>query len=431
MSLSVPKFKSHLTLSLMTILHAFTHAYAVMLVPLYLLARADLHREYVSSVSLVVTVYGLVYALGSYAGGVLADRFDRKNLLGIGLVGNALAITAMGLTRRYEVLIAMGVFAGMFGTLFHPAANALAPAHYPKSPGMAIGLLGMGSGLGFFIGPQFAGWRAQSARWELWHIAQWQKPLVELGVCGIVFGIVFLILARDPRGRGRGTEDRGFVEKEHPVLGPVLRWRVVWVALTLMLRDFAGIASQTLLSLYLQRAWSFDVKHAGFTVGAMMLLGVVANPLCVWLSPGRRRLPMYCFVVVMGAIFVTCVPFMSIGWLLPLMCAFQACQLGSYAVSDAAMAERVPAELRGRVVGLFLTIAGTFSAISPWAVGYWVDMLKDRASEPHAYIPLFLTIASMIALSATAIPFIARLGPVQGPKIDPLSEIMPATVELI
>ena len=27
-------------------------------------------------------------------------------------------------------------------------------------------------------------------------------------------------------------------------------------------------------------------------VGAMMLIGVVANPLAVWISPGRLRLPM-------------------------------------------------------------------------------------------------------------------------------------------
>src|SRR5438874_10966574 len=148
----------------------------------------DLRLAGVKQASLIVTLYGLTYSLGSYGAGVLADRFNRKALLGIGLLGNALAITAMGLTRQYEMLIALGLLAGVFGTLFHPAANALAPAHYPRSPGMAIGLLGMGSGLGFFIGPQFSGWRAQSARWQWGAIAQWQKPLIELGVAGVVVG---------------------------------------------------------------------------------------------------------------------------------------------------------------------------------------------------------------------------------------------------
>ena len=38
--------------------------------------------------------------------------------------------------------MAFGVLAGLFGTLFHPAANALGPAHYPKSPGMDALVLG-------------------------------------------------------------------------------------------------------------------------------------------------------------------------------------------------------------------------------------------------------------------------------------------------
>src|SRR5512133_2762777 len=92
----------HLTLALTTLLHAFTHAYGTMLVPLYLLIVADLHLGGVGVAALIVTIYALVYALGSYAAGVLADRFDRKMLLGIGLIGNALAIVGIGLTRRYE-----------------------------------------------------------------------------------------------------------------------------------------------------------------------------------------------------------------------------------------------------------------------------------------------------------------------------------------
>ena len=72
------------------------------------------------------------------------------------------AIALMGLTRRYELLVLLGVLGGLFGTLFHPAANALIPAHYPKKLGIVIGLLGIGSGLGFFAGPQFAGWRADA-----------------------------------------------------------------------------------------------------------------------------------------------------------------------------------------------------------------------------------------------------------------------------
>src|SRR5687768_15357293 len=124
MTVEVSRFRSHLTLALCTLLHSFTHAYGTILVPLYLAIQSDLHLWGVGAASLIVTIYGLVYCLASYPAGVLADRFNRKALLGVGLIVNALAILLMGVTRRYELLILLGVLGGLAGTLFHPAANA-------------------------------------------------------------------------------------------------------------------------------------------------------------------------------------------------------------------------------------------------------------------------------------------------------------------
>src|SRR6266702_1956158 len=95
--------RSGLTLGLCTILHSLTHAMGSMLVPLYLVMREDLRGGGVKEIALIVTVYGVVYALLSYPAGILADRMNRKVLLGVGLIGNALAVFLMGLTHRYEV----------------------------------------------------------------------------------------------------------------------------------------------------------------------------------------------------------------------------------------------------------------------------------------------------------------------------------------
>ena len=64
-----PSFRSHVTLILCTILHAFTHAYGTLLVPLYLLMVSDLRLRGVSYASAVVTVYGIVYCALSFAAG--------------------------------------------------------------------------------------------------------------------------------------------------------------------------------------------------------------------------------------------------------------------------------------------------------------------------------------------------------------------------
>lgn len=416
--------RSHLTLAMTTVLHAFTHAYGTLLVPLYLLIVADLHLRGVRAASFVVTLSGVVYCLGSYPAGVLADRVDRKWLLGIGLLGHALAITAMGLTRSYDVLVLLGILAGLFGTLFHPCANALIPAHYPKNPGLAIGLLGAGSGLGFFIGPQFAGWRAQSATWHLGSIADWQRPCIELGLVGVIFAILYLYFARETRFPAGALRQKAILPArmsteelvmeyepapEHGHLSPAMRWRIVGIAGVLGCRDFAGVAAVTLASIYLQKAYNYTPRQAGFAVGAMMLISVVINPLAVLVTSGRRRLPALATVLIIGGILLAPVPFFPRSFVLPLMCLFQTCQLSSYAMSDAAMLERVRADIRGRVVGLFLVLAGTFAASSPFVIGFWTDLLQDRAHNSVAYAPIFATLAAMMAFSALATPLIARL----------------------
>jgi len=418
-----PSSRSKTTLFLSTLLHAFTHAYATMLVPLYLLMVHDLNLDGVQAISLIVTVYSLVYCLGSYGAGVLADRVNRTVLLGTGLVGNAIAITLMGFTRNYELLLALGVVAGLFGTLFHPSANALVTAHFPRSPGMAIGLLGCGAGLGFFAGPQYAGWRAEAARWEWMNLANWQRPLVELGFAGIVVGLLFLLLAKDVR-RPRGDDE------EHPPMGPTLRKRVIALALVLGCRDFAGVASLSLVGIYLLRAHGLDAKRTGFIVGAMMLVSVVINPLFVYFSGGRKRLPTLSTMLVIGGLIVVTLPLWPLSGVLPVMCVFQTFQLGSYAVSDAATLERVPADVRGRVVGLFLLFAGTFASTGPYVMGAWSDALGElRMHEPLAYLPLFGTLGAMMIIAAFSTPLIAKLGAADDAAINPMSEISPATME--
>jgi len=397
-----------------------------MLVPLYLLIRDDLHLQGVKQATFLVTLYGLVYATGSIFAGVLADRTNRKMLLGIGLVGNALAILGMGLTRQYEVLVLLAVMGGLFGTLFHPAANALIPAHYPRSPGMVIGLLGVGAGIGFFVGPQFAGSRAEHGGWQWAGMADWQRPLIELGIVGLIGGIVYLLIAKDvPHVRS--------VESlhTHRRLTWLMRRKVILVAVILSCRDFAGIASLSLASIYFQKALGMGARQAGFILGSTMLIAIIINPLMVYLSPGRKRLPALVIVLLAGAVIAAFVPHTPAKFVLPILCLFQAMHLGSYAVSDAALLERVPAALRGRVVGLFLTIAGSVAATGPWVMGAWTDALGPRAFIQAAYAAPFATLGALLAISSLSTLVLRTLSVPEHHPVDPISEINPSTMEVI
>ncbi len=427
-SIQLPTARSHFTLVLCGLLHTLTHVFQTLLVPLYFLVQQDLHLRTIQQASLLVTVYGVIYFISSYPAGVLADRYNRRNLLGIGLLVNATAFVLIGLTRDYHMILALAVIAGFAGSLFHPAANALVPEHYPKSPAMAIGLLGIGSGLGFFFGPQLGGWRAEAANWHIGSmlIADWQRPCIEAGLCGLVLGVLFLLMAREARN------PHVHANRRHQPMGAELRSRVIAIASVLAMRDFAGVAGLTLASIYLQKAFDVPVQRTGLIVGSLALPSVIGNPLIVYLSHGRRRLPTLAVVLAASGLFLAAVPYSGLTLGVLLLGMFYLMQFASYAISDAATLERIPAALRGRVSGLFLSIAGTVSALGPWAMGRGTDSLGPvQIKNPHAYLPLFLALAIPIMVSAFAALLINRLGSPTGPPINPLSEIDVGTVEAI
>lgn len=417
---TAPSLHSRTTLAFCTLLHAFTHAYGAILVPLYLVMTADLRFRRVDRITLIVTIYQMVYFLLSYPAGILADRMNRKNLLGLGLIGNALAIGAMGFTHQYWILLLLGIAAGMFGTLYHPAANALVPAHYPRSPGMALGIIGIGSGIGFFTGAQYAGWRAaHPGGWTA--LSNWQVPCVELGLAGIVVGVLFLIFARDvPHERPSGRIIKA-------PMGKGMRRRTLAIAAVSAGRDFAGVATGSLLSIYLQKAHGFDPKRTGWIIGSMVLLTLIATPAAVWLTSGRRRLPGLAIVMIAGGLILIAIPHVgiyAIGWLLPVLALFQIFHLSSYAISEISLVERVGSAVRGRVVGVYLTIAGTLGGIAPFVMGAWTDRLGNSAARASAYILPFTVLGAMMILASLAVKLLSKLGQPHEPQRVEVAQAM-------
>src|SRR5262245_4777261 len=176
------------TLTLISVLHAFTHVYQVALLPLYLPIQKSFRLENLGASTFLVTLLMMAYFVPSYPMGVLADRVNRKQLLSIGLVINALGFIGLALAPSYPWALAAMVVAGFGGSFFHPAATAMIARSFPGTTGRALGIIGIGAGAGFFLGPIYAGWRATQA-------GDWRAPVLELGLFGLVGAAVFQMLA--------------------------------------------------------------------------------------------------------------------------------------------------------------------------------------------------------------------------------------------
>src|SRR5438552_10601117 len=94
----------------------------------------------------------LAYFVPSYGMGVLADRFSRKKLLVVGLAINGLGYVGLAFAPAYGWALACVTIAGLGGSFFHPAATSMVARLFPSNTGKALGLVGVGASIGFFIG---------------------------------------------------------------------------------------------------------------------------------------------------------------------------------------------------------------------------------------------------------------------------------------
>jgi multidrug resistance protein len=89
--------------------------------------------------------------------GVLSDRYGRRPLLLLGLVGSTASYVVFGLARSLEVLLVSRVIAGVMGANIPVAQAYIADSTSEEQRARGMGLIGAAFGLGFIFGPAIGG----------------------------------------------------------------------------------------------------------------------------------------------------------------------------------------------------------------------------------------------------------------------------------
>lgn len=383
------------TLWLCGMLHTFTHIYQVALLPLYFLIQKDLALGGIEKATLLVTAMMAAYYLPSYYVGLASDHWNRKKLLAWGLAINGLGFVGLASSHSYGMALLWSAIAGFGGTAYHPAATALIAKLFPVNTGRALGLLGIGASVGFFVGPAYAGWRAASVGWRV--------PILELGLMGVVGAIVFACFADDDPAEPHAEPPR---EK-------MFHSGALWVLFTgaafaFALRDFAGSSMSSLGSLFLQQARHFTTAQTGAAVSCIFVASAISNPVFGRLSD-RARLRWALGLLIISAAFVALFPFVPGKFSVVFLVVYGFFFLASYPVVETAVVESVHKSVRGRAFGFFITIGGVVGNLAHWFMGLWVEHLGARANIPSAYYPIYGTLALAILLSLLGLPLMHRL----------------------
>ncbi|GHF38490.1 MFS transporter [Kitasatospora xanthocidica] len=158
--------------------------------------RTDLHAS-LTDLEWTVNAYNLSFACLLLTGAALGDRFGRRRMYAIGLLGFAVASGAAALSSSVGALVAARAVQGGFAAIVMPLTLTLISRAFPaEKRGMAIGMWGGIAGAAVAMGPVVGGAITGGLDW------QWIFWLnVPIGLALVPLALLRLTESYGPRPR--------------------------------------------------------------------------------------------------------------------------------------------------------------------------------------------------------------------------------------
>src|SRR3981189_919277 len=162
--------------------------------------QRHLHAS-LSGLQWVTNGYLLALAVLLIVGGKLGDRYGRRLIFSIGIVGFALASLGCALSGSVMVLIVFRVIQGAFGAMLMPNTLAILRATFPPEKlNQAVGIWGGASALALAAGPIVGGLLVQHVSWQ-------SIFLLNLPLGGIALAVTLTVVAESREAERPGSFD--------------------------------------------------------------------------------------------------------------------------------------------------------------------------------------------------------------------------------
>ncbi len=115
----------------------------------------------------VLTSYITAAAIMTSPSGYFADRFGRKRVLLISIIGFVIASVLCGLAQSLLQIVAFRLLQGFFGAALVPLSQSiLLDIYSPEERGSAMALFGVSVMVGPVLGPVIGGWLTENISWR-------------------------------------------------------------------------------------------------------------------------------------------------------------------------------------------------------------------------------------------------------------------------
>lgn len=209
----------------------------------------------------LMSTYSLMQLICAPLWGALSDRYGRKPILSVGILGYTLALFMIGLAKSFTVLFLARSLSGLLSSATMPTAMAYIgenSAQQERSKGM--GQLGAATGIGVIVGPLVGG---------LLSVNSLSLPFfVGSGLAFVALLLVIFLLPESRPAQPAGQK----VTAPREVYLRVLLGPTGILLLLIFIMSFGMTNFQGMIGLYAVDKFAFDTKQVG---SIWMLMGLV------------------------------------------------------------------------------------------------------------------------------------------------------------
>ena len=328
-----------------------------------------------ASFGLLMSTFAIgTLAVNGLAGGLL-DRFGVKAVWSVGLIAWSSTMIAQGFVEVFWMFIALRVLMGFGEGVNFPAMNrALVDWMRPTELGRAISFSLLGVPLALLLGG------VTLAPLILW--IGWRWSFVVLGGFGLLLGVAFLAIYREPAGV---TDRRGReADATRPGLGDLLRDPTLlatgWSFFAFGWVLFFGLSW---LPGYLEQTWKMDLESVGWSSTLPWAIALVLMPIGGWLSDaimtrtGRTRAARVHLIWICQLLavlfFIPVMLVSSVSWAVVFVSLAIGFSMAPNSPYYSICADLFPTRT-GTATGIIVTFFSLSGIACPWITGWIADV---------------------------------------------------------
>lgn len=233
-----------------------------------------------TGLGIMMALFSIMQFIFSPFWGSLSDRYGRKKILLLGVLGNAVAQFLTGLAGNFPMLLVARTLGGILSAATMPTAMAyISDSTTERDRGAGMGLIGAAMGVGMVIGPGLGGWLAGDSL---------STPFFLAGALSLV--AVALIWAILPESLAEAKRTTGQVKLSGPKMGEL--WQALlgplgFLMFLAFLVNFALANFEGVFGLYADARYNYGPAEVGTL---LMVVGVISTVVQMGLTgPATRK----------------------------------------------------------------------------------------------------------------------------------------------